>query len=364
MDGLLVESESRWRQAEREVCHDLGLSLTDVDFDRTMGVRMREVAELWFQWEPWTGPSTEEVAHRVTDRVVELCQGIEPLPGVLEAIELFALSGLRLAVCSSSDLSMIKAILTSMGLAGRFEVVHSAENDAYGKPHPLPYLETAAELGLDPKRCVALEDSVAGTISAKAAGMRVVSVPDPVVRGSAQFGIADVVLESLTQLDHDVVEALATGTPVPTLSRPRFHLAFSVDDLAKARWFYGEVLGCREGRSNDLWVDFDLWGHQVVAHLAENTHCSEPTNEVDGHQVPAVHFGLVLPFAAWRDLAARLKQAGVRFIMEPTVRFTGGPGQQSTFFVEDPAGNALEFKSVLDDRTVFALDTVVSEDDV
>ncbi len=358
MDGLLVESESRWRQAEQEVCRDLGLSLTEDDFDRTMGVRMREVAKLWFQWEPWAGPSTDEVARRVIDRVTELCQGVEALPGVPEAIELLVSAGCRLALCSSSDLVMIEAILASLGLRDRFEVVYSAENDAFGKPHPMPYLETASLLGVEPRRCIALEDSVAGTISAKAAGMRVIAVPDPQSRGGAQFGVADVVLESLAQLDDHVLGALADHTPLPTLSRPRFHLAFEVDDLTNARWFYGEALGCREGRSDEGWVDFDLWGHQIVAHLVDDGPPDSRTNDVDGHQVPAHHFGLILPSGAWHDLATRLKQAGVKFLMEPTVRFAGQPGEQSTMFVQDPAGNALEFKSVLDDRTVFALDMV------
>ncbi len=354
MDGLLVESESRWRQAEEEVCVDLGLSLTTADFDKTMGVRMREVADLWFQWDPWVGPTPAEVAQRVTDRVIELNGDAVPLPGVLQALDRFEEAGLRLAVCSSSDLRMIEPILETLKIRQLFEVVHSAEADAYGKPHPMPYLETAALLGLDPAHCVALEDSVAGTVSAKAAGMRVVSVPDRSAWGSAQFGVADVVLQSLEQLDASVLRALADGLPMPTLSRPRFHLAFGVNDLAQARWFYGEVLGCREGRSDTRWVDFDFWGHQIVAHLVDVPIEPVSTSDVDGHQVPGQHFGLILPAPAWADLVAQLKAANVTFLMEPTVRFEGQPGEQRTCFVLDPSGNALELKSVLDDRLVFS----------
>lgn len=354
MDGLLVESESRWRQAEQEVSASLGLSLTVADFDKTMGVRMREIAELWFQWEPWVGPSPSEVAQSVIDRVVELCADAEALPGVMHALDSFENAGMRLALCSSSDLSMIEAVLDTLGIRDRFEVVHSAENDEYGKPHPMPYLRTAELLGVDPVNCVALEDSAAGTVSAKAAGMRVIAVPDPAAVGTAQFGIADVVLQSLDQIDDLVLGALATGTLMPTLSRPRFHLAFGVDNIEEAKHFYGEVLGCRQGRSDTRWIDFDLWGHQIVAHLDENLDPGAvPTSDVDGHQVPANHFGLVLHPAAWRTLVARLKKADVPFLIPPTARFVGLAGEQHTCFVTDPAGNALEFKAFADDRSVF-----------
>lgn len=135
--------------------------------------------------------------------------------------------------------------------------------------------------------------------------------------------------------------------------RPRFHLAFPVDDLAAARRFYGEVLGCPEGRSADHWVDFDLYGHQIVAHLVERG-SSRATNPVDGDDVPVPHFGLLLSPADWRELAARLRGAGVRFVIEPHTRFAGQPGEQSTMFVLDPCGNALEFKAFADDSMIFA----------
>jgi extradiol dioxygenase family protein len=185
--------------------------------------------------------------------------------------------------------------------------------------------------------------------------MAVVAVPDRASRGAADFGFADVVLESLEQLDAVVLDALDDRRPLPTLSRPRFHLAFGVDDLSAAREFYVGVLGCEEGRSDETWVDFDLWGHQIVAHLDREVALRRPpTNDVDGHEVPASHFGLVLPAGAWSALAARLAAAGVTFLMEPTVRFAGTSGEQRTMFVLDPAGNAIELKSFADDRQVFA----------
>jgi extradiol dioxygenase family protein len=137
------------------------------------------------------------------------------------------------------------------------------------------------------------------------------------------------------------------------MTRPRFHLAFPVHDLAAARNFYGEVLGCPEGRSAEDWVDFDLLGHQIVAHLAP-TETASATNTVDGEDVPVRHFGVILAPEDWRDMAGRLEAAGARFLIEPQVRFKGEAGEQSTMFVLDPSGNALEFKAFADDAQVFA----------
>lgn len=150
------------------------------------------------------------------------------------------------------------------------------------------------------------------------------------------------------------------------VARPRFHLAVPVHDLEAARVFYGDLLGCPEGRSADTWVDFDLYGHQFVAHLdtrrtdrvagggdgprpGERLH-----NAVDGHDVPVPHFGVLLPPHDWHALAARLIGAGVEFVIEPHTRFVGQVGEQSTMFLLDPSGNALEFKSFADDSRVFA----------
>ena len=136
-----------------------------------------------------------------------------------------------------------------------------------------------------------------------------------------------------------------------------FHIAFPVDDLEAARHFYGEVLGCEEGRSSDHWIDFNMYGHQIVAHLVEGTENSnrdQDESQVDGHAVPVPHFGVVLPPADWTALAERLKNAGIKFVIEPYVRFEGQTGEQSTMFFLDPAGNALEFKSFADLDQLFA----------
>jgi extradiol dioxygenase family protein len=136
------------------------------------------------------------------------------------------------------------------------------------------------------------------------------------------------------------------------MTLPPFHLAFPVDDLAAARRFYGELLGCPEGRSAEHWVDFDLHGHQIVAHLAP--HQRRSTNPVDGEDVPVPHFGLVLSMDEWKELANRLVAAGTDFVIAPRMRFEGQSGEQATMFLLDPAGNALEFKAMADPAKLFA----------
>ncbi len=133
-----------------------------------------------------------------------------------------------------------------------------------------------------------------------------------------------------------------------------FHLAFPVDDLGAARQFYGGLLGCPEGRSSDHWIDFDLYGHQIVAHLAPGRGGRQASNQVDGDDVPVPHFGVVLAMDQFDVLAARLRDAGTRFIIEPHVRFKGLAGEQATMFFLDPSGNALEFKAFADIGQLFA----------
>ena len=135
---------------------------------------------------------------------------------------------------------------------------------------------------------------------------------------------------------------------------PPFHLAFPVHDLDAARAFWGGLIGCPEGRSSDRWIDFDLHGHQVVAHLDAGAAPARSSNPVDGHDVPVPHWGLVLGMDEWRALADRLRAAGTAFVIEPTVRFEGQPGEQATMFLLDPSGNALEFKAMARPENLFA----------
>lgn len=145
-------------------------------------------------------------------------------------------------------------------------------------------------------------------------------------------------------------------TPVKTAAkaiRP-FHLAFPVNDIAVARKFYGGLLGCAEGRSSEHWVDFDFFGHQLVAHLAPEECGHKQTSAVDDHQVPVKHFGVVLTIPDWKALAEKLTKAGIEFVIEPYVRFEGEVGEQHTMFFLDPSGNALEFKAFANDDMIFA----------
>jgi len=137
------------------------------------------------------------------------------------------------------------------------------------------------------------------------------------------------------------------------LMKNLFHLAFAVNDLDSAREFYGGVLGCEEGRSSEHWVDFNLYGHQIVTHLSDRV-SERVSNHVDADDVPVPHFGIILPMDEWRTLAEKLRSSGVEFIIEPKIRFAGEVGEQATMFFLDPSGNALEFKGFNDFSDVFA----------
>ena len=139
-----------------------------------------------------------------------------------------------------------------------------------------------------------------------------------------------------------------------TSTIPPFHLAFPVRDLEETRRFYGTILGCSEGRSSPEWIDFDFYGHQIVAHLAPEECVTRSTSPVDWHQVPVRHFGAVLPMQDWEALAERLRARGTQFIIEPQIRFKGKVGEQATMFFLDPSGNAIEIKAFEDPAQLFA----------
>ncbi|PSN17102.1 glyoxalase [filamentous cyanobacterium CCP5] len=136
-----------------------------------------------------------------------------------------------------------------------------------------------------------------------------------------------------------------------------FHVAFPVRDLTTTRHFYEQVIGCSVGRTSDRWIDFNLFGHQITAHLTATSSQPEPTNPVDGHRVPVSHWGVILTLAEWQSLADRLRQYEVEFLIEPYIRFVGEPGEQATLFVRDPSGNPLEFKAFQNDAQIFATET-------
>ncbi|MGH9068505.1 MAG: hexitol phosphatase HxpB, partial [Acidimicrobiales bacterium] len=182
MDGVLLDSEPFWQDAEMEVFGRLGLVLTRDDCRQTMGMRIDQVVARRHAEHPWDGPGLDEVAEAVVSRVVELVgERGRLLDGVEPALDRMAAHGLRLALASSSSYRLIQAVLDALGLDGRFELCHSADDEAAGKPDPAVYLTTAAKLGVAPGRCLAVEDSLAGVAAAKAAGMRCLAVPDRTV---------------------------------------------------------------------------------------------------------------------------------------------------------------------------------------
>ena len=153
-------------------------------------------------------------------------------------------------------------------------------------------------------------------------------------------------------VDSSAEEASSTVPNKAELSP--FHLAIPVKDLSQSRQFYGELFGCPEGRSDTNWVDFDFFGHQLVCHVDPKASNRSVGNPVDGHSVPIPHFGIVLDMERWSELAERLEKHNVRFIIEPYIRFEGQPGEQGTMFLEDPSGNAVEFKGFRDRSSLFA----------
>jgi len=136
---------------------------------------------------------------------------------------------------------------------------------------------------------------------------------------------------------------------------PRFHLAFPVKELKQTLIFYRDILGCETGRSSEKWIDFNFFGHQVVAHVSPEDAGKSASNEVDGHKVPAKHFGVILEWDEWHDLVDRLNEHEQKFVIAPYIRFKGEPGEQATMFFLDPSGNALEFKAFRDENQIFAV---------
>jgi len=212
MDGLLVDSEPLWHQAEVEVLGSLGVPIAEGDPRRTKGIFVREVARYWYERFPWDGPSTDEVARRIVDRVIELVGERGRLqPGVDRAISLCAGHGLALAVASSSEHRLVSYVLARFDLARHFALAHSAEDEPYGKPHPAVFLTTAERLGCAPDRCLVWEDAPAGVLAAKAARMTCVAVPAADERTSPVLGIADAVLGSLEEADEGLWDRLVAA---------------------------------------------------------------------------------------------------------------------------------------------------------
>ncbi|WP_196209090.1 hexitol phosphatase HxpB [Citrobacter sp. Res13-Sevr-PEB04-36] len=202
MDGLLVDSEPLWDQAELDVIASLGVDITRRhELPDTLGLRIDMVVDLWFAQQPWSGPSRQEVTDRIITRAIALVEETKPLlPGVREAVALCKSQGILVGLASASPLHMLEKVLTMFDLRGSFDALASAEKLPYSKPHPQVYLDCAARLGVDPLSCVALEDSVNGMIASKAARMRSIVVPAHENQDDARFVLADVKLTSLADL--------------------------------------------------------------------------------------------------------------------------------------------------------------------
>jgi sugar-phosphatase len=212
LDGLLIDSEPFWRRAEMEVFATVGVELTEAETRQTMGLRIDDAVDHWFVRRPWVGMTPGEVERAVTTRVAELIEAEgEPMPGVRAVIDLCRHLSIPMAVCSGSYAVVIEAALDRLGITDAMSAWHSAEWEPLGKPHPGAYLSTAAKLGVDPLACLAFEDSFNGAISAKAARMRVVAVPEPAAVDSPRWGFCDLVLASLEAFDEQSLRDLEGG---------------------------------------------------------------------------------------------------------------------------------------------------------
>jgi len=202
MDGLLIDSEPLWDEAELEVMASLGVDISRrSELPDTLGLRIDLVVDLWFAQQPWNGPSREEVTQRVITRAITLVEEKRPiLPGAREAVALCKAQGLKVGLASASPLHMLERVLEMFDLRDQFDAIASAERLPYSKPHPQVYLDAAAKLGVDPLTCVTLEDSVNGMIATKAARMRSLVVPAEENRDDVRWCLANVKLASLTEL--------------------------------------------------------------------------------------------------------------------------------------------------------------------
>lgn len=201
MDGVLTDSEPLWKIAMEDVFRSVGCPLTKEDFQRTVGLRIDEVTSYWYQVSPWPDASPKDVEHAIVQRMIELLtERATPLPGVVESLEFFASKGLKIGLATSSYQVLIDCILDTLKIRHFFQAIHSAEFELFGKPHPAVYLTTAKSLGLDPKRCLVIEDSLNGIISGKAARMTVFCVPEKTHHPEPKLILADAQFDDLIDL--------------------------------------------------------------------------------------------------------------------------------------------------------------------
>lgn len=209
MDGLLIDSEPIWKEAEVLVFTKVGVPLTLDMTVQTMGLRSDEAVEYWFRKYPWVSPSQQEVCKELDATVMRLIEEkVQAMDGVNEAIEVCASAGLPIAIASSSSMVLIEAAVRKLGIKDKITLLRSAYDEPYGKPHPAVYIRAAEDLGVHPNHCLAFEDSVNGVLSAKAAKMKCIAIPEPGDREDKRFGIADLVLDSLRDFTPKTLEVL------------------------------------------------------------------------------------------------------------------------------------------------------------
>lgn len=206
MDGLLINSEPLWRRAEVKVLNRLGVPIVEDDCIRTMGLREDEAVAYWFNKFPWAGMTIQDVAAEISNRVIDLVKNEgAPMPGVMHALDVAEQLGVKIAIASSSGINLINTVVSSLRLEKYIDHIYSAMDEAFGKPHPAVYINAASRLGVDPTSCLAIEDSVNGVISAKAAKMKCVAVPEPSVKNNKEFAVADKVINSLEEVSASLV---------------------------------------------------------------------------------------------------------------------------------------------------------------
>lgn len=210
MDGLLINSEPIWREAEKKVFATVGITLTDEMCFQTVGLRIDEVVEYWFRKFPWTGKSGEKVKEEVITEVISLVkQKGEALPGVYEVLDFFKRKNLPMAIASASPLTIISEVVKKLNIAAYFTIIHSAENEEYGKPHPAVYITTAKMMKAKPYECLVFEDSFNGVVAARAARMQVIAVPEDIHYGEPHFAAAHLVLKSMADFNETVLQAIS-----------------------------------------------------------------------------------------------------------------------------------------------------------
>jgi len=211
MDGLLIDSEPLWREAEIKIFGKVGVPLTEKRCLETMGLRVDEVVDYWFLRYPWSDPSKSEVASRILTELISLIEERgEAMAGVDNIFSIIKEGGYKSAIASSSTMRTINAVMRKLDIDKNLDIIHSAEDEPYGKPHPGVYITTAKKLGVDPAECVAFEDSVNGLLAAKAAKMRCIAVPDRLARDNKEFGIADVIVDSLEEVTKEMIMELGS----------------------------------------------------------------------------------------------------------------------------------------------------------